>query len=111
MNRPPTSPYSIREKPYIPFDGKCSMDCPIGFSEFKLDSGKYICKKCVGECKKLCNGNVVDSVGSAQLLRGCTHITDSLEIQIRKGTGGKFNFFNLNFLYLNYFFFFRKNCC
>lgn len=89
MERPPISPSSVRKKPYIPFRGKCSMDCPIGYAEAMGDNKQYVCKKCVGECKKFCNGNVVDSVGSAQLLRGCTHITDSLEIIIRKGTGEK----------------------
>lgn len=39
----------------------------------------------IGMCRKECKGANVDSIISAQNLRGCTHIKGSLEIQIRGG--------------------------
>lgn len=33
----------------------------------------------------VCDGAVIDSVGSAQKLKGCTYVNGSLEIQIQGG--------------------------
>jgi hypothetical protein len=45
----------------------------------------FSCKECNGPCLKECPGTIVDSIASAQKLRGCTHIKGNLEIAIRDG--------------------------
>jgi hypothetical protein len=42
-----------------------------------------------GRCRKNCGAANIDSIQSAQKLRGCTHIDGSLEIQIRSQGGRK----------------------
>jgi hypothetical protein len=42
-----------------------------------------------GRCKKVCGAANIDSIQSAQKLRGCTRIDGSLEIQIRSQGGRK----------------------
>jgi len=46
------------------------------------------CDWCVfiGPCRKECQGVNVDSIATAQKMRGCTYIKGSLEIQIRGGS-------------------------
>lgn len=73
-----------KEFPYKPFNNSCVTECPAGYMDDEID-GKPTCKKCDGLCLKECSGASVDSIASAQKLRGCTHITGSLEIQIRGG--------------------------
>ncbi|XP_053999330.1 insulin-like receptor [Hylaeus anthracinus] len=80
----PREAYNVRNYPYKPFNGSCVMECPPGFVDEEIN-GKPSCKKCDGPCQKECAGSNVDSMASAQKLRGCTHITGSLEIQIRGG--------------------------
>lgn len=46
---------------------------------------EYSCSPCKGSCLKECYGNIVDSIASAQKLRGCTHINGNLEITIHEG--------------------------
>lgn len=80
----PREAYNVKNYPYKPFNGSCVMECPPGYTDEEID-GKLSCKKCDGPCQKECTGVNVDSMASAQKLRGCTRITGSLEIQIRGG--------------------------
>ncbi|GIY26330.1 insulin receptor [Caerostris darwini] len=66
-----------------PVKGECLPHCPVGYAE--NERNKHECKPCRGQCPKICAGAVVDSVGSAQKLKGCTQIYGSLEIQIQGG--------------------------
>lgn len=84
MKRPRESVDTVREYPYKPFNNSCVIECPAGYMDDERD-GKSSCKKCDGPCLKECTGASVDSIASAQKLRGCTHIIGSLEIQIRGG--------------------------
>ncbi|KAL2712200.1 insulin-like receptor isoform X1 [Vespula squamosa] len=74
----------VKDNPYKPFNGSCIIECPAGYMDEEIDN-KTSCRKCKGPCLKECAGTSVDSIASAQKLRGCTHITGSLEIQIRGG--------------------------
>ncbi|KAK2579468.1 hypothetical protein KPH14_010782 [Odynerus spinipes] len=74
----------VKTFPYKPFNGSCVIECPAGYMD-EESNNKMSCKKCEGPCLKECAGASVDSIASAQKLRGCTHITGSLEIQIRGG--------------------------
>ncbi|CAG9855077.1 unnamed protein product [Phyllotreta striolata] len=67
-------------KPYKIHMGKCLMDCPAEYMEVNST-----CKKCSGNCKKICPGMNIDSIAMSKKLRGCTHINGSLEVQIRGG--------------------------
>lgn len=62
---------------------ECVEECPSGFME-DFDNPKQ-CKKCEGRCPRECFNLVVDSIGAAQKLRGCTIIRGVLEIQVRGG--------------------------
>ncbi|KAK0096847.1 hypothetical protein PV326_004167 [Microctonus aethiopoides] len=75
---------NVRDYPYKPFNHSCVIECPAGYMDEEKD-GKASCKKCDGPCLKECSGASVDSIATAQKLRGCTHIKGSLEIQIRGG--------------------------
>lgn len=60
---------------------KCVLECPADHTATDNE-----CVKCeAGRCHKECPGIVIDSLSTAQELRGCTHINGSLEIQIRGG--------------------------
>lgn len=85
MRKPPEAPASVNSRPYKPFEGSCVIECPSGYMESVDNDGKKSCQKCDGLCLKECNSAHVDSIASAQKLRGCTHIKGSLEIQIRGG--------------------------
>nr|CAD7259749.1 unnamed protein product [Timema shepardi] len=75
-----------RDKPWKAFNNTCILDCPHGYMEMKSSDGRrYQCEPCKGPCRKECAGVNVDSIASAQKLRGCTYIKGSLEIQIRGG--------------------------
>ncbi|KMQ92816.1 insulin-like receptor protein [Lasius niger] len=75
----------VKLYPYKPFNGTCVIECPAGFMESEENDRNLSCRKCEGPCLKECAGANVDSIASAQKLRGCTHIAGSLEIQIRGG--------------------------
>uniref|UniRef100_A0A3B5KXL2 Insulin receptor b n=1 Tax=Xiphophorus couchianus TaxID=32473 RepID=A0A3B5KXL2_9TELE len=48
---------------------------------------RLTCEPCAGPCPKACQGNkTIDSVTSAQALRGCTVIEGNMVIKIRGGT-------------------------
>ncbi|XP_064650829.1 insulin-like peptide receptor isoform X2 [Lineus longissimus] len=65
------------------FDGKCIKNCPVGYTED--DTVQWKCKKCEGPCPKECSGTKIESIATAQRLKGCTVIKGYLEIQIRGG--------------------------
>ncbi|XP_066996033.2 insulin-like peptide receptor [Anabrus simplex] len=82
--------YEDGPKVWKPFNGtkpsrpSCILECPSGYAE--VGEGKMRrCEHCKGQCRKECLGASVDSIASAQRLRGCTYIKGSLEIQIRGG--------------------------
>lgn len=62
----------------------CVLDCPVGYAEV-MHNKRLNCEHCKGPCRKECPSASVDSIASAQRLRGCTYIKGSLEIQIRGG--------------------------
>lgn len=64
--------------------GLCVDKCPAGTREDNKDMTQ--CVPCVGKCPKLCAGKIVDSINSAQELKGCTTITGPLEINIMGGS-------------------------
>ncbi|XP_060876851.1 insulin-like receptor [Metopolophium dirhodum] len=72
-----------------PFNNKsCVMECPPGFEEVPTENsyGKvFKCQQCSGPCRKVCIAANVESIQSAQKLKGCVIINGSLEIQIRGG--------------------------
>ncbi|XP_076760117.1 insulin-like receptor-like [Xylocopa sonorina] len=78
----PREMFNVKKYPYKPFEGDCVIECPPGYTD-EESNGTLSCKQCKGLCQKECPGASVDSISSAQKLRGCTHITGSLEIQIR----------------------------
>ncbi|XP_014295647.1 insulin-like receptor [Microplitis demolitor] len=84
MRKPLEAFGNVREFPYKPFNNSCVIECPAGYMDDE-NNGKASCKKCDGACSKVCSGASVDSIASAQKLRGCTRIEGSLEIQIKGG--------------------------
>ncbi|KAL0128719.1 hypothetical protein PUN28_003826 [Cardiocondyla obscurior] len=86
MLKPREASDSVKTRPYKPFNGSCVIECPAGYMETEERGNYASCRKCEGRwCPKECSGANVDSISSAQKLRGCTHIKGSLEIQIRGG--------------------------
>ncbi|XP_069595251.1 insulin receptor [Ranitomeya imitator] len=70
---------------YVVHKGECIAECPSGYTS---NSTTLTCEPCEGPCPKVCIVNeekVIDSVTSAQDLRGCTVISGSLAINIRGG--------------------------
>ncbi|XP_056374073.1 insulin receptor isoform X1 [Hyla sarda] len=71
---------------YVIHKGECIPECPSGFT---TNSTTLTCEPCEGPCPKVCivkeKEKVIDSVTSAQDLRGCTVISGSLAINIRGG--------------------------
>ncbi|XP_011864735.1 PREDICTED: insulin-like receptor isoform X2 [Vollenhovia emeryi] len=85
MLKPRETSNMVKMRPYKPFNGSCVLECPAGYMESE-ERGSVSCQKCEGRwCLKECSGSNVDSIASAQKLRGCTHIAGSIEIQIRSG--------------------------
>lgn len=61
------------------FQRKCLKECPDKYQKTTPEKGH--CEPCEGRCKKVCEGRLVDSLGSAGALHGCTHINGSLTIR------------------------------
>lgn len=76
--------YNVPPYPFIPFNGTCTSTCPKHY-EPDGQNGARTCKSCNGECKRECNGGIIDSISAAQNYRGCAIITGTLIIQIRQG--------------------------
>ncbi|KAE8632427.1 hypothetical protein XENTR_v10001545 [Xenopus tropicalis] len=72
--------------PYVIHKGECMPDCPSGYI---ANSTTRTCTPCAGPCPKVCtiyqSVKTIDSVTSAQELRGCTVVNGSLIINIRGG--------------------------
>uniref|UniRef100_A0A3P9HJ73 Tyrosine-protein kinase receptor n=1 Tax=Oryzias latipes TaxID=8090 RepID=A0A3P9HJ73_ORYLA len=69
---------------YVIHEGACIPECPSGYTT--LNSTMLTCLPCAGPCPKLCVGNkTIDSVTSAQALRGCTVLHGNMIIKIRGG--------------------------
>ncbi|XP_071434349.1 insulin receptor isoform X1 [Pithys albifrons albifrons] len=65
--------------------GECVHECPSGYI---MNSSNLHCTPCAGPCPKVCDfgkEKTIDSVTSAQELRGCTVVNGSLVINIRGG--------------------------
>ncbi|XP_053320288.1 insulin receptor [Spea bombifrons] len=71
---------------YVIHKGECISECPSGYMS---NSSSLTCTPCAGPCPKVCpifhEVKTIDSVTSAQELRGCTVINGSLIINIRGG--------------------------
>ncbi|XP_029470000.1 insulin receptor [Rhinatrema bivittatum] len=71
---------------YVIHNQECIPECPSGYT---MNSSNLTCSPCAGLCPKVCNifqgEKAIDSVTSAQELRGCTVINGSLTINIRGG--------------------------
>lgn len=87
VDKPRDWAYAQPSRKWKPFDDTrvCLQDCPSLFTEVNDSNGLAYCKRCEGTCRKECSGANVDSIASAQRLRGCTYIRGALEIQIRGG--------------------------
>uniref|UniRef100_A0A3Q3LDT3 Tyrosine-protein kinase receptor n=1 Tax=Labrus bergylta TaxID=56723 RepID=A0A3Q3LDT3_9LABR len=69
---------------YVIHNGACIPECPSGYTT--INSTTLTCSPCAGLCPKLCVGNkTIDSVTSAQALRGCTVLHGNMIIKIRGG--------------------------
>ncbi|XP_050401115.2 putative molluscan insulin-related peptide(s) receptor [Patella vulgata] len=66
-------------------EGECVEECPKGFTK-NDSSGISECSRCSAHCPKVCTGRVIDSIDSAQTLKGCTTITGPLEIEVDGGS-------------------------
>lgn len=77
--------YRTTPFPYIPYNGKCALKCPDNFDIAGTEN--RTCSPCEGPCRSHCESAIIDSIGNAQHLRGCTHIDGPLEIQIRSQGG------------------------
>ncbi|XP_053558856.1 insulin receptor [Bombina bombina] len=71
---------------YVIHKGECMPECPSGYI---TNATTLTCTPCEGPCPKVCTifqqVKTIDSVTSAQELRGCTVINGSLIINIRGG--------------------------
>lgn len=74
--------------PFIPFNGSCSIDCPLGYEVATGAGGQRECKKCQkGGCLKKCHGANIDSRQQLQALKDCEIVEGSLTIQLRSRGG------------------------
>lgn len=87
------------KKPYKIYNNSCILECPANYMNnathcipcqgrysFGSRSPSLQMISFSGTCTKECAGLNVDSITLARQLRGCTHITSSLEIHIRGGS-------------------------
>ncbi|KAH0620064.1 hypothetical protein JD844_014615 [Phrynosoma platyrhinos] len=71
---------------FVIHEDECVQDCPPGF--IRNDTQSMFCSPCEGPCPKVCAEEkitTIDSVTSAQSLKGCTEIKGNLLINIRRG--------------------------
>ncbi|XP_070542081.1 insulin-like peptide receptor [Ptychodera flava] len=64
-------------------DDQCVQECPPLYTS--NSTHPRLCQRCDGPCPKVCVGMTIDSVGAAQMLRGCTVIDGSLKISVHGG--------------------------
>ncbi|NWY74558.1 INSR protein, partial [Erithacus rubecula] len=70
---------------HVIHNNECVHECPSGYI---MNSSNLHCTPCAGPCPKVCDfgkEKTIDSVTSAQALRGCTVLNGSLVINIRGG--------------------------
>ncbi|NXN96122.1 INSR protein, partial [Rhinopomastus cyanomelas] len=70
---------------HVIHNNECVHECPSGYT---MNSSNLHCTPCAGPCPKVCDygtEKTIDSVTSAQELRGCTIVNGSLVINIRGG--------------------------
>ncbi|NXT49514.1 INSR protein, partial [Pluvianellus socialis] len=70
---------------HVIHNNECVHECPSGYI---MNSSNLHCTPCAGPCPKVCDYSkekTIDSVTSAQELRGCTVVNGSLVINIRGG--------------------------
>ncbi|CAH2236371.1 jg10751 [Pararge aegeria aegeria] len=69
------------------FNRSCVYFCPNGYMEVG-DKHNSTCQRCPNSgCKLDCSGGKIDSITSAELFRGCTHVKGTLDISLRTGGG------------------------
>ncbi|XP_063074525.1 insulin receptor a isoform X2 [Engraulis encrasicolus] len=69
---------------HVIHQGACLAECPSGYTTANATS--LHCTPCAGLCPKVCVGRkTIESVTTAQELRGCTVLNGSLVINIRGG--------------------------
>ncbi|KAJ9594149.1 hypothetical protein L9F63_014405 [Diploptera punctata] len=79
----------LPSKAWIPFNGSCTLMCPLGYQPVVNNFGKYTCEECVGYCRKVCGSGhhiPIESIYHIQNLNGCTYINGSLIIRLFMGT-------------------------
>ncbi|XP_026465449.1 insulin-like receptor [Ctenocephalides felis] len=79
-----TLPESSSPQHYKSFEKSCILLCPNNYIQTEKPDGNLTCEPCSKEndCRRECNGGVVNNIASAQQLKYCTHILQSLEIKI-----------------------------
>ncbi|GBP37476.1 Insulin-like receptor [Eumeta japonica] len=86
MNVNAERPDTRVNRTYKTLNDTCVYACPAGYEEIGEDDRNTTCLKCPPEgCTRPCLPGKVESLDSAELFRGCTHIQGSLEINIRGG--------------------------
>ncbi|XP_041082104.1 insulin-like growth factor 1a receptor isoform X2 [Polyodon spathula] len=68
---------------FVIHNGECVQECPSGL--MRNESQSMFCSPCDGPCHKICDSSIIDSVDTAQSLKGCTVIGGNLVINIRRG--------------------------
>ncbi|XP_058855196.1 insulin-like growth factor 1 receptor [Acipenser ruthenus] len=68
---------------FVIHNGECVQECPSGL--MRNESQSMFCSPCDGPCHKICDSSTIDSVDTAQSLKGCTVIGGNLVINIRRG--------------------------
>ena len=79
----------LPSKAWIPFNGSCSLMCPLGYQPAIKNTNLYTCEECVGYCRKVCGSGYqipIESIYHIQNLHGCTYINGSLIIKLFMGT-------------------------
>ncbi|XP_045769194.1 insulin receptor-like isoform X2 [Maniola jurtina] len=69
------------------FNRSCVYFCPSGYMEV---GSRYnsTCQRCPNRgCNQECLGGKIDSITSAELFHGCTHVKGTLDISLRTGGG------------------------
>lgn len=71
-----------------------NLSVKLGLNRFKCvdqvgNNNNATCERCKSGCNQECAGAKIDSITTAELFRGCTHIKGTLEISLRTG-GGEF---------------------
>lgn len=82
LNSPNSDGISNSDNLFFPFNGTCAQECPQGYT--KIGEGNATtCTVCADKCLKRCQAKIIDSIATAQALKGCSIIEGPLEIQIR----------------------------